>query len=314
LGPGGRAASAVPSRPPTAPPVKVPAVDWWITSRCNLACDFCYGPEPGKDPVALRGQILSAIAACSTDVVTFCGGEPLLVRDVDVYARQLADSGKRTVLNTNGSLLVKRLAQGFGLAFSAVGLSIDGSTETMHRAMRGVKADLKVVLDAAEKVLDESGISLKLATVVSAVNQHDLPSLADLVAKLKPDIWRLYQYSVRGAQNSGQQRHTLSGDDFREIAAAAARRAAPVLTMPASEELTAGCLIVDPAGNVLLPTASGYAQQGNCLKEPIDEIWAKVASQGTIVENKRWHSVLDSEPARAVEIKLADRPAGHYSR
>jgi len=313
LDPGGLAASAAPSGPEARPAVKVPAVDWWITSRCNLACDFCYGPEPGKDPVALRGQILSAIGACSTEVVTFCGGEPLLVRDVDVYAKRLADGGKRTILNTNGSLLLKRLAQGFGLAFSAVGLSIDGSTETVHGAMRGVKADLSVVLAAAERVLAESGVSLKLATVVSAVNQHDLPSLAKLVGALKPDIWRLYQYSARGAQNSGQQRHTLSGDDFRRIAQAAAQRAAPVLTVAASEEQTAGCLIVDPAGNVLVPTAIGYARQGNCLDDPIDEIWAKIASPGPIIENKRWHSVLDGESAGAGKTRLADRPAGHYS-
>jgi MoaA/NifB/PqqE/SkfB family radical SAM enzyme len=294
--------------------VKVPAVDWWITSRCNLACDFCYGPEPGKDPVALRGQILSAIADCSTDVVTFCGGEPLLVREVDVFAKQLADNGKRTVLNTNGSLLLKRLSQGFGLAFSMVGLSIDGSTETVHRAMRGMKADLSVVLAAADKVLEASGISLKVATVVSAVNQNDVPSLAELVGRLKPDIWRLYQYSARGGQNFGQQRHALSGDDFRRIAEEAAKRAAPVPTVPASEELTAGCLIVDPAGDVLVPTATGYARQGNCLNDPIDEIWAKIASPGTIIENKRWHSILDSESAGAGEIRLADRPTEHYSR
>jgi MoaA/NifB/PqqE/SkfB family radical SAM enzyme len=313
LDPDGSAASAAPSGPPAGPVVKIPAVDWWVTSRCNLACDFCYGPEPGKDPAGLREQILSAIADCSTDVVTFCGGEPLLVRDVDVYAKRLADNGIRTVLNTNGSLLLKRLGQGFELAFSMVGLSIDGSTEAVHRAMRGMKADLSVVLAAADKVLESAGVSLKLATVVSAVNQHDLPSLASLVAGLKPEIWRLYQYSPRGAQNSGQQRHTLSGDAFRRLAKAAVEQAAPVPTVPASEELTAGCLIVDPAGNVLVPTAAGYAEHGNCLEDPIDEIWARIASPGTIIENKRWHSVLEGEQADAGATRLADRPAGHYS-
>ena len=85
----------------------------------------------------LRETILSAIENCSTAVVTFCGGEPLLVREIDRYAKELADKGKRTVLNTNGSLLRKRLGQGLELAFAVVGLSIDGSTEAVHRAMRG---------------------------------------------------------------------------------------------------------------------------------------------------------------------------------
>src|ERR1700730_11978871 len=97
----------------TWPPAVIPSVDWWVTSRCNLACDFCYGPVPGRDPVERREAILSALRNCSAPVVTFCGGEPLLVRKVDQYAASLSARGKYTVLNTNGSLLRKRLSQGF---------------------------------------------------------------------------------------------------------------------------------------------------------------------------------------------------------
>jgi MoaA/NifB/PqqE/SkfB family radical SAM enzyme len=271
---------------------EIPSVDWWITSRCNLACDFCYGPVARKDPVGLREAILSALETCSAAVVTFCGGEPLLVREIDGYAKALAGKGKLTVLNTNGSLLRKRLDQGLELAFAAVGISIDGSTEAVHRAMRGMRADLGEVLRAAELVAETPGTSLKLATVVSAVNRYDLPSLAALVGRLNPDIWRLYQYSARGAQNVSRQRHLLSEDEFRGIAEEAAVRAAPVPTAPSSENLTAGCLIVDPDGNILQPADTGYVRHGNCLDEPIDDIWAKIPSPTTIIENKRWLSVL----------------------
>jgi len=278
-------------RPP-AVTTGIPSVDWWITSRCNLACDFCYGPEPARDPVGLREEILAAIASCSAAAVTFCGGEPLLVRHIDRYAKALADQGKRTVLNTNGSLLRKRLAQGLELAFAAVGLSIDGSTEAVHRAMRGAKADLGEVLHAAQLVVAAPGVSLKLATVISGVNREDIPSLAALVGDLKPDIWRLYQYSTRGTVNIGQQRHALSEDDFRVLAGEAARLASPVPTAPSPESLTTGCLIVDPAGNILQPVSTGYLSHGNCLTEPIDQIWAKIPSRGAIIENKRWLSAL----------------------
>lgn len=289
---GSLAASAVLPRPSAGPATEIPSVDWWITSRCNLSCDFCYGPEPAKDPADLREEILAAIESSSAAAVTFCGGEPLLVRDIGRYAKRLAEKGKRTVLNTNGSLLRKRLAQGLEFAFSAVGLSIDGSTEAVHRAMRGAKADLGEVLHAAQLVAATPGITLKLATVVSAVNRDDLPSLAALVARLQPDIWRLYQYSARGTVNIGQRRHTLPEDEFRALAEEAARRAEPVPTAPSAEDLTAGCLIIDPEGNVLQPAGTGYLNHGNCLDEPIDDIWAKIPSPVTIIENKRWLSVL----------------------
>ena len=107
-----------------------------MTSHCNLSCDFCYGPVPGKDPVERRPDILQVLAASSARVVTFCGGEPLLIRKVGEYAATLAECGKSTVLNTNSELLRKRLDQGFQLAdFTMVGISVEGSTPEVHRAM-----------------------------------------------------------------------------------------------------------------------------------------------------------------------------------
>lgn len=292
------ATSAVPPRPSAVAMAELPSVDWWITSRCNLSCDFCFGPAPRRDPAYLREAILEAIESSSAVAVTFCGGEPLLVREIDRYAKRLLDQGKRTILNTNGSLLARRLGQNLARAFAVVGLSIDGSTDVVHRAMRGVRADLEAVLRAAELVAQTPGVSLKLATVVSAVNRADLPSLASLVGRLKPDIWRLYQYSARGVLNVGQHRHTLSEDEFHALAEDAAAQAAPVPTSPSSENLTAGCLIIDPDGNVLLPAGSEYVRHGNCLDEPIDKIWARIPAPDTIIANKRWHSVIAQQPAR----------------
>ncbi len=290
---GGTSTEAAASSLPAGPKAEIPSVDWWITSHCNLACDFCYGPVPTKDPVERRPAILEALAACSARVVTFCGGEPLLIRKIDQYATTLALRGKFTVLNTNGQLLRRRLDQGFTLAaFAMAGISIDGSTPAMHRAMRGRNADLDEVIEAARLVTKEPGVSLKLATVVSGVNRDDLPALATTVRDLAPDIWRLYQYSGRGDQNFSQQRHWLQEDEFQRVAKAATDLAAPVPTAPASEAETEGCLIVDPEGNVLQPVGAEYVRHGNCLEESLDDIWTRIPARSTIVNNKRWLSVL----------------------
>jgi MoaA/NifB/PqqE/SkfB family radical SAM enzyme len=265
-----------------------------MTSHCNLACDFCYGPVPGKDPVERRPDILQALAASSARVVTFCGGEPLLIRKIDEYAAKLAERGKSNVLNTNGELLRKRLDQGLRLAgFAMVGISVEGSTPEVHRAMRGQKADLYEVLEAARLVTKEPGVSLKLATVVSRVNRDNLPALAETVRDLAPDIWRLYQYSSRGDQNFSRQRHWLPDDEFQSLVKTVTDLAAPVVpTAPSTEAETEGCLIVDPAGNVLQPAGDTYVRRGNCLDEPLDRIWAEIPARSTIINNKRWLSVL----------------------
>jgi MoaA/NifB/PqqE/SkfB family radical SAM enzyme len=290
-GGGSAEATGVPS--PARREAEIPSVDWWITSHCNLTCDFCYGPVPGKDPVGRRAEILIALAASSARVVTFCGGEPLLVRKIDEYAAMLRQCGKSTVLNTNGQLLRKRLDQGFRLLdFTLVGISVEGSTPEIHRAMRGEKADLDEAMEAARLVTKERNVGLKLATVVSGVNRENLPALATTVRDLAPDIWRLYQYSSRGDQNFGQQRHWLADDEFQRLVKKAADLATPVPTAPSTEADTEGCLIVDPSGNVLQPVGARYVRRGNCLEESLDRIWTKIPAQSTIISNKRWLSVV----------------------
>jgi len=293
LNAGGTLAEAVSAPLSAGPKTEIPSVDWWTTSHCNLACDFCYGPVPGKDPVERRPDILEALAASSARAVTFCGGEPLLFRKIGEYAAALRRCGKSTVLNTNGELLRRRVDQGLRLAdFALVGISVEGSTPQVHREMRGDKADFDEVMAAVRLVAREPGVGLKLATVVSGVNRDDLPALARTVRDLAPDVWRLYQYSSRGDQNTGQQRHSLADDEFRRLVEQVADLAAPVPTAPSAEAETEGCLIVDPAGNVLQPVGARYVRRGNCLEEPLDHIWAEIPARSTIINNKRWLSVL----------------------
>jgi MoaA/NifB/PqqE/SkfB family radical SAM enzyme len=293
LNAGGTLAEAADARLSAGLKAAIPSVDWWTTSHCNLTCDFCYGPVPGKDPVECRPGILDALAASSARVVTFCGGEPLLLRKIGEYAAALRRRGKSTVLNTNGELLRRRVDQGLRLAgFAMVGISVEGSTPEAHRAMRGEKADFDEVIEAARLVSKEPGVGLKLATVVSGVNRYDLPWLAKTVRDLAPDVWRLYQYSSRGEQNVGQQRHSLPDEEFRRLAKQATELAAPVPTAPSAEAETEGCLIVDPAGNVLQPVGDKYVRRGNCLENSLDDIWAGIPAQSTIINNKRWLSVL----------------------
>jgi MoaA/NifB/PqqE/SkfB family radical SAM enzyme len=293
LSAGGTVAEAAKRPLSAAPTVQIPSVDWWTTSHCNLACDFCYGPVPGKDPVERRDGILEAIAASSARAVTFCGGEPLLLRKIGQYATALRQRGKSAVLNTNGELLRRRLDRGLRLTdFTLVGISLEGSTPSVHRAMRGQTADFDEVMEAARLVSKEPAVSLKLATVVSRVNRENLPELARTVRDLAPDVWRLYQYSSRGDQNTGQQRHSISDEEFRHLVQEAAALAAPVPAAPSAEAETEGCLIVDPAGNVLQPEGPGYIRRGNCLEEPLDHIWAESPARSAVINNKRWLSVL----------------------
>lgn len=271
-------------------------VDWRITSRCTLTCDFCYGPVPGQDPVELRSAIAGSLLDSSAGVVTFCGGEPLLVSEVGEYATKLREAGKQTVLNTNGQLLSRRLNEGMPLAFDVVGLSLDGSTEAKHREMRGIRADFRSVLDAAKIVRSYPNATLKLATVISSVNRRDVRAMAELVGQLQPDIWRLYQYVPIGPYNRGQTRHKITENDFLEIANSVETAVAPIPVFASTANYQGpGCLIVSMDGTVFQADSEGDIIHGNCLDRPLDKIWSDIdGSKSTqlITRNKGWHDLV----------------------
>ena len=267
----------------------IPSVDWWVTSRCTLTCDFCYGPRPTVDPVRLRDAICDAIRTSPTPVVTFCGGEPLLVKKIFDYARIQRVAGKSTVLNTNGELLVRRFGRRHDVPFDVVGISIDGPDASTHRLMRGAEADFDATYGAARWLAEQPFAGKrKIATVISAVNRDRIDDLAWMVRDLAPDVWRLYQYSPWGPQNYGQARHRISDAAFAEIAARAAEMAAPVRVRASSASSTGGCFIVDPSGRILQTLGDGYEAVGNCLDEPVEDIWRRLPQQSVITSNKRW--------------------------
>jgi MoaA/NifB/PqqE/SkfB family radical SAM enzyme len=272
----------------------IPSIDWWVTSRCNLACDFCYGPVPTRDPdTELRENIARTLVESPADTITFCGGEPLVYgEEVFRYARMFQAAGKRVVLNTNGELLERAMMQfrrpGEDLPFDVVGLSIEGPTQETHARMRA-GADLAATFRAG-RLVSAYGKSLKVATVVSQVNKAWLPQLANFIRyELDPEVWRLYQYNPNGPYNRGQGRHTLSKEQYREAIGRAASFAHTMPTYPSDNE-SQNCLIVDPEGKLSLSDSSGYEALGDCLREPIGTIWGRKPSttHDMVTNNKRW--------------------------
>lgn len=80
-------------------------------SGCNLRCRYCdteYAHGPGT-PMTLQ-EVLEAVEARSAaDLVVVTGGEPLLVPAVPRLLVALCDLGRTVLLETNGSLDIKRV-------------------------------------------------------------------------------------------------------------------------------------------------------------------------------------------------------------
>jgi MoaA/NifB/PqqE/SkfB family radical SAM enzyme len=149
----------------------------WLTSRCNLSCDFChYKGELGR-PVEmgrdLTFEAFEKMYAESPDlqrVLRFAlyGGEPLLNRDLERFISFLSERGHVVSVNTNGLLLpkwmeaLKRTPPHF--------LSVSAYPEN-HQVLAKALPEL---------TSGKQGIAVRLSLMVSGENREELESFLDL--------------------------------------------------------------------------------------------------------------------------------------
>ncbi len=81
-----------------------------ITNICNMNCSFCHGHSrvPGKMNADEFAHILSQLKGQTGYIYYHLMGEPLTHPDLPLFMKMAADSGFRSVITTNGTLLEKR--------------------------------------------------------------------------------------------------------------------------------------------------------------------------------------------------------------
>jgi radical SAM protein with 4Fe4S-binding SPASM domain len=113
------------------------------TSRCNLSCPMCArqlaGPE-WKNVDMSRAELeqaLGALAPACELVLPFAGGEPLLHPDLAWLIGAVHESGRRTELATNATLLNGRISRDLLLAgLDTLIVSLDAATAQSYAKIR----------------------------------------------------------------------------------------------------------------------------------------------------------------------------------
>ncbi|MHC4249363.1 MAG: radical SAM protein [Planctomycetota bacterium] len=136
-------------------------VSWVVTSRCNLACDYCLEdarPATVSDdvPEATRELIAREIVAARVLKVSISGGEPLLVESLPRHVARLREGGVFVRMTTNGALLDEALADRLAearLSVAEISLHPDRDREVLRAvsllAARGVRTIARVVVSRA---------------------------------------------------------------------------------------------------------------------------------------------------------------------
>ena len=152
-------------------------VGWNVTHRCNLQCTYCRIREVATPEIdtaeALR--LVDEFAGLGTRYVSLLGGEPLLREDLHQIVRRCVDRGLHVGIDTNGTLVPRRLAT-VRLA-SRIQVSLDGPP-AINDAVRGRGAHTAAV--RAIELCRNERVPVEINAVVSRGGEEAAPYLLDL--------------------------------------------------------------------------------------------------------------------------------------
>lgn len=173
-----------------------PQVGAWLILNyaCNCSCKFC--PVAGLGPAFkslsdIQLAIDRAADSCSRDYIEFSGGEILLHPDLPEIVRYAKYRGfERIHFFTNGiDFSDESVCQKFAdLGLNSVMVSVHAATQRTHETlMGGVKGGHNAVWTAIRN-LSSVHVNVIVNSVVTTLNLHEIPQIADQCVSLYPAV------------------------------------------------------------------------------------------------------------------------------
>lgn len=250
-------------------------VNLHLLERCNYHCGHCFAHFDSAEPLSVD-QWKAVIDTIALDrwVTRFnlAGGEPLMFQKLHELIEHIHQKGKEVSIITNGSLLKEEFLQ-TGL-ISMVGISIDSFQEDTQRKMGRCQHN-GLVLSKSDYVklcrsIQENGISLKINTVVTALNLNEDFSPIKQIAPNRWKIFKMQTFKVKDFDNTPLRVNKKEFDGFTE------RQRRLGIDFIEESDMENDYIIVDPSGNLVDNTGGRYRAVGNLLTESFERCLQKL--------------------------------------
>lgn len=184
----------------------------FLQPQCNMWCTFCVSEddfEPLRFDHAL--VLLDHLVGRGITTVVFGGGEPFEWKgDVVELAREAKSRGMTVQVGTNGVDLPRDFATLD--CFDRWVLPLESSEAAVHQTLRRHRKGHHALILERLQELQQTGRSVSISTVLTAVNRDGLPELARFLrgyhsVSENVHAWHLYRFlplGRGGARNAGE--------------------------------------------------------------------------------------------------------------
>jgi radical S-adenosyl methionine domain-containing protein 2 len=191
-------------------------VVWNVTTHCNQACDFCFGPPCGEKEISHKEakQEIINFARGGVEKLVFTGGEPLLRNDIIDLIKLAKSKGIYTILHTNGLLVTESFIERMEKFLDQINLPLDGFNEDTNDKLR-TKGHFRKVIICLE-MLKNKDIKIIISTVAVKVNKDYLSQIGEVI----PDYiykWRIFQFNPVGKARNVGKKYAISDEEFEKL-------------------------------------------------------------------------------------------------
>ena len=267
-------------------------------SGCKFHCDFCFCPKiPHTVDVNRCHLIIDRCYEIGAKIITFGGSDPFVIPGVKELIVHSNNLGLLVHVDCTGSELDLKDLEFLSENVKMIGLPLDGASPEMQAIMRGLEWEpiFHKIINLLN-VLSNSPVKLKINTVLSAINFHEINMLAPLLRNFKIDTWSIYQYWPFLKSYTANERHCISDELFKKAIS-------KILEIPMDFNLEASLVnsrlntyfFVSHHGDVYIPTQdnpSDYNFLGSIFDSKSILSWSRLVNVSLRSSARlRYHSV-----------------------
>ena len=159
------------------------------TVRCNLKCAYCKIWQK-KYTKCLKinklFELIDEIHKFGVPYISFSGGEPLLIKDLEKVGAYAIKKNIFVNLGTNATLINKKRAEKIANSFSHIRVSLDGLEET-HDTIAGVKGTYKKVVSAIDYLTSVPHRKAKIG-INYVLNNNNISEVRDIIQIIQKNV------------------------------------------------------------------------------------------------------------------------------
>lgn len=271
--------------------MKIDTVDWKLLGSCNLKCLHCYGsPKHQKHlPLELLLKIIDRFAELKIRRVVLTGGEPLLVKGIDVVLSRLAGHNISIALSTNTSFFGKH-QRAIEQHVYSLNVPLDGPTPEIHARSRMDTSSFYSCLEVLRYYRSNPARKptlIRVGTVYSSTTAGTFLQMANLLEPFASTIntWKIYELMEYEFQPELRARIRPEQGGFeREMVELLTTTSFPSKIMPSpASGRDRAYFMINPLGQLVLPTEiQGVTKEivlGSFIDDPLNVLVKKWAGE-----------------------------------